>query len=118
MPLAPQASPSTKLLISQASRTTALQLPTVGDLEKSGGYILNEEGKVILKNLRLNEMHEFMEMIGEGSGRSIQIWKWLYSKGRWIENLEQASGGGLRDGLGKEIRFLLQTAIFQKHHCA
>ncbi|CAM9533408.1 unnamed protein product, partial [Heterosigma akashiwo] len=54
---------------------------------------LNEEGKVILKNLRLNEMHEFMEMIGEGSGRSIQIWKWLYSKGRWIENLEQASGG-------------------------
>ncbi|KAK9807114.1 hypothetical protein WJX73_006752 [Symbiochloris irregularis] len=64
--------------------------------------LVDSSGRLLLKNLTYEELHEWCQATGEREQRTRHIWRWLYHDGLWMRSMEETVGQ--QDGFGPSFR--------------
>ncbi|KAL3159059.1 hypothetical protein ABBQ32_011057 [Trebouxia sp. C0010 RCD-2024] len=75
----------------QNRQTGRLRSPTV-----------DQQGRIILKNLTKSELADWFEMQGERRQRANHLWRWMYYKDHWVQDLEETHAK--QYGFGADFR--------------
>ncbi|GAX77170.1 hypothetical protein CEUSTIGMA_g4615.t1 [Chlamydomonas eustigma] len=58
------------------------------------GSIRDNTGRLMLRNLTLQELQEWLISVGERPNRAEQLFRWLYGKNAWIRDISEAKDNG------------------------
>ncbi|KAF6266180.1 hypothetical protein COO60DRAFT_1633214 [Scenedesmus sp. NREL 46B-D3] len=75
---------------------TAVEVPAVPLSFADRPGLLDAEGRLMLKNLTLEELQEWCEAAGHGSKRASQLWRAIYGDKSWIRSMDDADASAHR----------------------
>ena len=73
----------------------------------SGAFLRNDENKIIVKNLNLDQLVAFCrDVLNESypEKRARQLWRWMYSDYTWLRSLSEAGAETTQNGFSKAFR--------------
>eukprot|EP00879_Flechtneria_rotunda_P025151 GHRR01026711.1.p1 GENE.GHRR01026711.1~~GHRR01026711.1.p1 ORF type:complete len:249 (+),score=100.20 GHRR01026711.1:880-1626(+) len=84
---------ATELAAAAASPlTVAVEAPTLQPSFADRLDLYDSQGRLQLKNLTLEELQEWCELIGHDKQRAQQLWRAIYQDNRWIRYMDNADG--------------------------
>ncbi|KAI8107234.1 hypothetical protein M9434_001877 [Picochlorum sp. BPE23] len=76
---------------------------SIGDIQYPSSWY-NADGRLMIKNLSKEELVAWCQSIGEDEKRAYQLWRWMYSDGCWLQNIDDAPAEHVQNGFGKSFR--------------